>query len=374
MNCQEVMELMQRQLDDDLGDEEFVVLNDHIRQCPDCAAAFERLKRLSSDLASLPKVTPRYSLVDAILPELERIDLEARQAEHVIATAPASDPAEEKLGESRRLKRSRKWPSWSAVGSVVAAGVVAGLFLLNAPGFGGGANDKADFSADLDHGGAANSSAAEMYNVEGAANGDQAGGDISTDVLRKFATDNPDSQGEEASGASSGGSSEPAERDTRFVASETTNEDLGDEPVSPNVAIEDVPEAPSITDGAGTQGFEGTPAGGEGEASGEPVEPIEPSEDQAGDNKAGPDMGIAAAVFLSPDGLYSAAVDEYSVIIASTESGEVVHQTDRKNGHHSGLVWSEDGAQLTYEVQLDHGAAEKYVISTSDWTEKKASH
>ena len=75
MNCQEVMELMQRQLDDDLDESEIEVLMNHTRQCPDCAAMFERLQLLSAELTSLPKVMPSYSLVDAIMPQLERIEL-----------------------------------------------------------------------------------------------------------------------------------------------------------------------------------------------------------------------------------------------------------------------------------------------------------
>ena len=73
MNCQEVMEYMQRQLDDDLDEHEYEVLINHTRHCPDCAAMFERLQLLSAELTSLPKVIPSYSLVDAIMPRLQEL-------------------------------------------------------------------------------------------------------------------------------------------------------------------------------------------------------------------------------------------------------------------------------------------------------------
>lgn len=370
MNCQEVMELMQRQLDDDLSDEEYVDLNNHTRQCPDCAATFERLKRLSSELASLPKVTPRYSLVDAILPELERIESETQQAAPAAAEVTA-----ERVSESRRLKRERKWPSWSAVGSVVAAGIVAGLFLLNAPDFGGGSKDDAGFSADMNTESAANAGAVEKMKLADI----YAGGDLpAEDELKRFASETPESQSQQASGAKSAGSAEPVDKDERNGAIESTTDNQGDEAVTSNV-IEEAQVAPTAAgdeDGEGGEstGFTGSEDGGETE--GATAEPIVDNEDQSGaDNKAAPDMGIAVATdFPSPDGKYIAHVDEYSIIITEVENGEIVMQTERKNGHHSGLAWSEDGTELNYEVHLDQGATEKYAISIPELTEKKASH
>jgi hypothetical protein len=373
MNCQEVMELMQRQLDDDLSDDELSDLNNHTRQCPDCAATFERLKRLSSELASLPKVTPRYSLVDAILPELERIEIETKQPEREAGAiiGPASLPAK-RAGDSRRLKPDRKWPSWSAVGSVVAAGIVAGLFLLNAPNFGGGsANDKAELSADLNAESAANASIADTYKID-----DQtvdAGGDLPADEVKLFNTEAPGSQAE-AAGASEGGSPEIDETVKKVQrngsAQITATSGNGDEPAS----LEAGPVEPSHVGGdkSESQSFKGTADGGATEE----AEPAGDVEEQAEVNKkVEPDMGIAIATdFPSPDGSYIAHVYEYQIVILAAESGETLMTTERKNGHHGGLVWSEDGTELSYEVQLDQGAIEIYTISTADWTEQKASH
>lgn len=68
MNCDEVMEAMQRDLDGDLTAEERRRMQIHLRHCPDCVPLYARLRRLSSKLENLPKVEPPCSLVDALLP------------------------------------------------------------------------------------------------------------------------------------------------------------------------------------------------------------------------------------------------------------------------------------------------------------------
>lgn len=362
MNCQEVMELMHRQLDGDLNDDELVVLMNHTRQCPECAGAFERLKRLSAELASLPKVTPRYSLVDAILPELERIELQSKQAAEI--QAPAAIAAEESPVASRRLQRKRRLPSWSAVGSVVAAGIVAGFFLLNAPSDfdSDSKNQAAEFSLDMSSRNAANSAEANILKAP-LADAGSAGGDIPVDVpeFKAFTPEAVDEDVADGATAREGDGTDPVEE----------FEIMEGEPAT----IEEPAEAPVPTEGsvAGSQGSAEAPTIGETEVdptSGGEVE----SQDQFG-NMEDPPHGIAAFNEIpSPDGRYIAKVEEYSVIIVSAEGGETMMETPRKNGQHGQLVWSEDGAELFYDVQLDQGAIEKYVIQTSDWTESKAPH
>ena len=65
------------QLDGDLDEQETEILMTHTRHCPDCAAMFSRLQMLSSGLENLPKVTPSYSLVDAIMPRLQELQTAA---------------------------------------------------------------------------------------------------------------------------------------------------------------------------------------------------------------------------------------------------------------------------------------------------------
>lgn len=108
MNCQEVIELMHRDLDKDLNSEESERLHEHVQSCSDCAAMHERLKRLSNDLVQLPKVEPPYSIVDSIMPELDRIDQQRQQA-----SQPARSPFE-------RLRRSVSFRMMGGIAASVA--------------------------------------------------------------------------------------------------------------------------------------------------------------------------------------------------------------------------------------------------------------
>jgi hypothetical protein len=68
---EEIWEWMQRDMDGDLSPEERRQLLDMLRNDPDLQLKYDRLKRVSEQLEQLPPVTPPYSLVDAILPQLE---------------------------------------------------------------------------------------------------------------------------------------------------------------------------------------------------------------------------------------------------------------------------------------------------------------
>lgn len=79
MKCPEAVEWMHRYLDHDLDEEESFLLFEHIRSCEECAETFALLNKLSAQLEELPKVVPNYSLVDAILPQLDEIDRARRE-------------------------------------------------------------------------------------------------------------------------------------------------------------------------------------------------------------------------------------------------------------------------------------------------------
>lgn len=132
MNCQEVMELMQRELDHDLDDSEQAAMKAHLQQCPECAEMFVRLQRLSQELANLPKVTPPFSLVDSILPQLAEVD---RAGEGPIAAAAVPAPKTEHANApaaqlpSERSVRSRTMRRWATASGVVAAGLLMVLVI-----------------------------------------------------------------------------------------------------------------------------------------------------------------------------------------------------------------------------------------------------
>jgi anti-sigma factor RsiW len=127
MICQEVMELMQRYIDGDLDQQETSLMMDHTGQCPDCAAMLTRLQRLSSELEQLPRVVPKFSLVDAILPELDRI----HAANTMDGSSSGKDPDQVPVTH-RSYRPSRHL--FGKLSGVVAAGVVAGLLLFGNPG------------------------------------------------------------------------------------------------------------------------------------------------------------------------------------------------------------------------------------------------
>lgn len=125
MTCQEVVELMQRDLDQDLNEEENNILQTHLEGCSECPAIFERMKLLSNELTMLPKVNPPYSLVDQIMPQLERID--------------RSDD----LGDQRQSPATMGWGKWIAqsmhmrtFGGIAAAVLVMFIVFSNNLPFG----------------------------------------------------------------------------------------------------------------------------------------------------------------------------------------------------------------------------------------------
>ena len=121
MNCPEVMELMNRYLDADLNEMESAHLMGHLKQCSDCSEMFERLRHLSAELENMPKVMPKYSLVDAIMPQLDQID---REREHQMM--PEKSPQKVVPMKPRFWERI----SFRSIGGVVAAGIIVGLFMV----------------------------------------------------------------------------------------------------------------------------------------------------------------------------------------------------------------------------------------------------
>jgi anti-sigma factor RsiW len=139
MTCSEVMEIMQRHLDQDISPSEESVMRSHILECPECAAMWSRLSQLNDELIQLPKVTPAFSLVDAILPRLEEIDRLASTFEGRVESTGAgmtvSGLQQEGLEASRgKATIAKSWfrrIPWATAGGVVAAGIVLGLFIVN---------------------------------------------------------------------------------------------------------------------------------------------------------------------------------------------------------------------------------------------------
>ncbi|MFB5266126.1 zf-HC2 domain-containing protein [Paenibacillus enshidis] len=126
MKCEEVMDLMQRYVDHDLDELETFKLLDHIAECPACAEKFHILQALSRDLEELPAVTPKYSLVDAILPQLDAID-EARREQ---GSALQEMKPVTLQGSPGRKQPSEPLPWWKKAAGRAALGVAAAAAVL----------------------------------------------------------------------------------------------------------------------------------------------------------------------------------------------------------------------------------------------------
>ncbi|MFB5677233.1 zf-HC2 domain-containing protein [Paenibacillus terreus] len=126
MKCEEVMDLMQRYVDHDLDELETFELLDHVAECPACAEKFQILQALSRDLEELPAVTPKYSLVDAILPQLDAID-EARREQ---GSALQEMKPVTLQGAPGRKQHSEPLPWWKRTAGRAALGVAAAAAVL----------------------------------------------------------------------------------------------------------------------------------------------------------------------------------------------------------------------------------------------------
>ncbi|KAF6578249.1 zf-HC2 domain-containing protein [Paenibacillus sp. EKM212P] len=133
MKCgEEVMDWMQRYVDHELGEEETSQLMNHIATCPDCAEKFLILQTLSRELEELPAVSPAFSLVDSIMPQLDAID---RAREEQGSALQEMQPVAVEPGPVPR-QRTQPTPWWNrmagrAAMGVAAAAVVLGIVVFN---------------------------------------------------------------------------------------------------------------------------------------------------------------------------------------------------------------------------------------------------
>ncbi|MCK9912191.1 hypothetical protein MXD81_23760, partial [Microbacteriaceae bacterium K1510] len=96
---------------------------------PDMQLMYDRLKRVSDQLALLPLVTPRFSIVDSILPQLGAAGYEAAS----LGEAPAIPKLQRRELKNNELVERKKWkkvPVWvtRAGSGIVAACLLLGMF------------------------------------------------------------------------------------------------------------------------------------------------------------------------------------------------------------------------------------------------------
>ncbi|CAI6016519.1 anti-sigma factor family protein [Cohnella sp. JJ-181] len=363
MNREEGMELVQRSIDGDLNEEESSRLQLYLQNYPECAALLDRLTRLSEELTQLPHVAPRYSLVDAILPQLELIVPEPAPG------AAVADETEETPYATRTRRVADRKSVYRRVAAVVAAGVVAGVLLIVQP-----------FSLlpDSDQQKSASQLESVSESAPGAATADMMrksvatepsdGGDAQNGDNASLAQDAP-GESSDASGSAAGGGSDP---DTSVSFGAPLSSDGSGAAVTPTAKIEEQAPAPgsnvapeangderkgfappaaasagNVDKSGGTDGNAGDSVAGDSVASSEGQGPAATDAPSIADL---PDMSFSVAMpsWESPDGALTALANRGGVRIVKTDGLATVFESDEREGTISDVTWGQDGQDLYY--------------------------
>ncbi|MFC7149263.1 hypothetical protein ACFQMJ_12065 [Cohnella cellulosilytica] len=271
-----------------------------------------RLQKLSSELEQLPRVVPKFSIVDSILPELERLhaagatDGADKAASDSIASSPAPVRSQR---PSRRLFRK--------ISGVVAAGIVVGLLLFSNPGewlrMGGGSHNDA-----------------AMPNPVSAPAGEK---------------------GSAASGA------------TLFSIQEETPEGVQDQ---------SAPEAREKSFAAGGGDGEAELRHNEGDASsGETGDTMTPALE--GDGPLITGLSAPAETAESPDGKWRAAAEEEAgtLRVYRAEDNELLYSSEPKDGSIGLLTWNDDSTALNFTVTAADGSSTEWQLDMATFTESE---
>lgn len=110
-----ILEWIQRDLDGDLTKEEKEALLEYISRSPELQMLYQDYKQLSDELSQLPKVNPPTSLVDRILPQLEK---EVVVKPMIYTSSHTKD--------KKRWQGKKKW--FIAIIAIILMGVTGGLW------------------------------------------------------------------------------------------------------------------------------------------------------------------------------------------------------------------------------------------------------
>ena len=362
MNCEEVMELMQRHIDGDLNGDEQKKLTDHLEACPDCAEMMERLEQIDNDLANLPKVVPSFSLVDSILPRLQEIDAASGEWNRVRDEAAGRAPE----------RPARPWYARGAfvrIGGAAAAAAVLGVLIVNglSDSFGGVSSEQST---------AASEEASQLMAADTAAPASEAPAEAPANagnMAMSIATPKVPAADEAASEPEAGA----AEGSRPDASNRAAPVDVAEAPSDEGANGAFATPAPAPTPNSGAEGTQGVTGGGTDEGAGagqsakESAPEPEPSPEAPG-LEEGPQYGIAAGPFdgmraedqygeplRSEDGTYSAEVKRFedgtAAVTVIWADGEYVspHRWAEPEASIELVGW--DGAALTYRVKLEDG-------------------
>ncbi len=335
MKCEEVMELMQRHIDGDLEQHEISLMMDHADRCSDCAAMLSRLRKLSSELEQLPRVVPKFSIVDSILPELERLHAEgATSGANEAAVDPAAASPAPTSARSQRPSRN----FYRKISGVVAAGIVVGFLLFSSPGEwlkSGGSQDQAAMpdlaSAPEARQEAASAPEAGLYSMSETSGGAQAQDQYGAEIQPKSI-------------------SPSSKEDVPQPSAEMRNNNMSND--------EDV------TGGSGNVQDK------------EPVE-VEVTQRQTLTGEEDPEMAGLAAIPAeqadSPDAKWKAVsvTGSGTFEVYKIENGELLYHSEPREGSIGQLTWNEEGTVLSFTVIDADGNAKEWQFDTETLTESQ---
>ncbi|GAA0408683.1 zf-HC2 domain-containing protein [Paenibacillus motobuensis] len=396
MKCSEAVEWMHRYLDHDLNDEESAQLFEHIGNCRDCAEEFDILKRLNSKLEQLPKVMPKISLVDSILPQLDEIDRARREGGSASEVLPGMEPLVAKSAEAA-TSRSRRQSPWRSrafrAGTLgVTAAIVLGIFIYNYQPHtvsdaemsvqSMSSSDKADHAAQSDR---ADSPAADDGGVKSYLSPEDSdpAGNAGDSVLRSTEQQGGHAGDENPNAARMGDSPVGDSNDSRDSVSKQGSAD----PKAPNKV--DVPASDKASSGQSNEQEKATP---KSTASGNTTDSGTASDKVAKDNRsidnhdrttdgtedAGGSiesnqftigqniMGIVAAdLWTSPDGGFKVEVNDGHLYLYQNNLDSMNGRTLITDKPIDGVwvrgSWSEDSKSYQYEIEKD-GVTSTYTL------------
>jgi hypothetical protein len=383
MTCHDRIELMQRFLDHDLSEAEERELHLHLQMCTECAELFERLQRLDSELAQLPKVTPAFSLVDAILPQLAELDRSSAALEETAAREPEAF-AFVPPGGIPRTRRS--FVSWKWVSGAAVAAVLLGVFVLKdqdlllMPSLG-----KKDAASNASATASMSRQAADTAKT-GASS--PVGKGTSAASKQSEAAENQTMKDQNAPAAKDGEKPQPAASaggsDAKQYAASHDQPATGpDSPKEMDSAAKDYGRSVSVSSPTSAGTNPTAPAANQ--PMGITAAPSE-SSSQDGSSGAGPKAMLPyqpeamsslvappPAEAASPDGKLVAVVERNQVYIRSAANGDTVYKSVYgwlESDVVSLVGWSKDQL-LTYRVQHNAETADTVVIDVANKTETK---
>lgn len=383
MKCTEVIEWMHRYLDHDLSPDETIEMYRHIDNCPSCAEVFNRLTLLSEQLEQLPDVKPPFSLVDSIMPQLEKIDLGV-QAEDAAASEDSKViPMTRKGTHSKTVKGTSRAASMAArtgIGAVAAA-IILVIAIFNMPDSMPAADVEQSLNQAADTAGS-NEAMSKMTT----GNSDTAATEGTDNAAEPFSAQFSESAGAGDGGAVNGGAADsaaPATMDAGPAAQATeAGPAVSEGPASAkrstsvtrNSELTTPAPRSEIKSGSGNMSAQDARTFEEDDTAADNSAPVQDAEQTPAAEEAGT-MGLlpmltAQSPWSSPDGKYSAELAGQQLVIYSIPSSGLQEERTAVTslpleGTWVSGAWSEDSLQFTY-ITLKDGSEVSKVYTVPD--------